>query len=106
MLVNKLNLTSNEDDYFTEDDFESSPEPFQNKISPQEEIILPFSLPEINFLRASDQGDNYVSKIVTADLEAIIDPNGNNYVYMAAWYNGSQHPYNPINKKRFSINQK
>src|SRR6266542_1373093 len=41
MLANKLNLTSNEDEYFTEDDF-----------------------------------------------EALILPNGKNYVYMAAWYSG------------------
>lgn len=26
---------------------------------------------------------------MTADFEAIIEPNGNNYIYMAAWYNGS-----------------
>jgi hypothetical protein len=31
--------------------------------------------------------DSYGNLIVTADLEAIITPEGHNIVYMAAWYN-------------------
>lgn len=54
-------------------------------------------------LRPADQGEGYGMDICTADLEAIIEPNGNNYVYMAAWYNGEANPH-PINKRIFSIN--
>lgn len=42
-------------------------------------------LPEIN-------SKEFNSQIVTADLEALINPkNGSNIVYMAAWYNGETH---------------
>lgn len=33
------------------------------------------------------EGGQFKELICTADLEAIIEPNGNNFVYMAAWYN-------------------
>lgn len=58
-----------------------------SKIPPQE---LPLSLPEITILNPADQNINFGGGICTADLEALILPDGTNYVYMAAWYNGIQ----------------
>lgn len=57
-------------------------------------------------LKLADQNEHYDEKIVTADLEAIINPTtGSNCVYMAAWYNGSLvHKNKPINQRTFSIN--
>jgi hypothetical protein len=53
-------------------------------------ITLPFSVPEILPLKPVTENTNYEEHIVTADLEAIITPEGFNHVYMAAWYNGTQ----------------
>ncbi len=54
--------------------------------------------PTIKALDPYDIEINLNNSIVTADLEAIIDPSGNNIVYMAAWYNG-------IDSKVFDITQ-
>lgn len=42
---------------------------------------------EINESKPIKARLNFKELICTADLEAIITPEGNNYVYMAAWYN-------------------
>lgn len=52
---------------------------------------LPINLPEIEALAPETNKIDFKSKIVTADLEAIITPEGHNIIYMAAWYNGSKH---------------
>src|SRR6266536_1306222 len=49
-----------------------------------------FLNPEIKPLNKAVPLDTYNNQIVTADLEAIITPNGYNHVYMAAWYNGNK----------------
>lgn len=51
---------------------------------------MPFSLPEILPIKPITENTNYEEHIVTADLEAIITPEGFNHVYMAAWYNVTQ----------------
>lgn len=53
-------------------------------------ITLPFSVTERLPLKPKTDNTNYEEQIVTADLEAIITPEGFNQVYMAAWYNGNQ----------------
>jgi hypothetical protein len=53
-------------------------------------------------LESKTPQESYGQNIVTADLEAIIDPNGNNKVYMAAWYNGSH--YNIFDIKDYGYN--
>ena len=62
------------------------------------------SLPEIKSLRKVDTSKlNLRNKIVTADLEAIVDPNtGNQLIYMAAWYNGSIHKILDISQFEYS----
>ncbi len=65
-----------------------SPSPSSNNIP---KSSPPISLPEIGILRPVSDNQSFNSKIVTADLEAVIDPNGQNIVYMAAWYNGTDH---------------
>lgn len=85
MIANKLNLTSNEEVYFTEDDFKYPLEPFQNKNTPS-----PLSLSEIVPIKESVPLGSYNDMIVTADLEALITPEGLNIVYMASWYNGNE----------------
>ncbi len=49
----------------------------------------PTSFREITSLTPDTPLDSYLDQIVTADLEALITPEGHNKVYMAAWYNGS-----------------
>jgi hypothetical protein len=46
-----------------------------------------YTLPEITPAEPFN-GELDLNKIVTADLESIITPEGLNSVYMAAWYNG------------------
>nr|AHJ10972.1 plasmid related DNA polymerase [Rhizophagus sp. DAOM 213198] len=49
----------------------------------------PQYLPEIKALAPYEKSMDFKSRIVTADLEAMIDPvTGRNIVYMAAWFNG------------------
>jgi hypothetical protein len=64
----------------------------------------PLSLPEISILRPVSENKNFNSKVVTADLEAIIDPNGQNIVYMAAWYNGIDHNILDISQWGYNTN--
>jgi hypothetical protein len=45
--------------------------------------------PEINSAKEY-KGKLNTDNIVTADLEAIIMPDGSNQIYMAAWYNGKK----------------
>jgi hypothetical protein len=48
----------------------------------------------------------FKKKIVTADLEAIIEPNtGNNIVYMASWYNDSSHRILDISQYGYDTNK-
>ncbi len=54
--------------------------------------------PEIEHLMESKGKIDFNNKIVAADLEAIINPDGTNKVYMAAWYNGE-------NERIFDITQ-
>jgi hypothetical protein len=63
-------------------------------------ITLPNSLPEIMPLKPISVTPDFKRRIVTADLEAIITPEGFNHVYMAAWYNGTQ--YSILNLTQFS----
>jgi hypothetical protein len=51
----------------------------------------PFSFPEITSLAPVKPNKPFIDQIVTADLEAVIDSNGNNLIYMAAWYNGTSY---------------
>lgn len=45
---------------------------------------------------------DFKSKVVAADLEALILPDGTNKVYMASWYNGQIH--NTFDIKQFNYN--
>ncbi len=74
----------NDDVYFTENNFLST----SQKSSLDEIPGDGSNLPEIMPLHPADQRESYARNICTADLEAIIEPNGHNYVYMAAWYSG------------------
>nr|AFN06091.1 hypothetical protein [Glomus sp. DAOM 229456] len=78
--------SDNDDVYFTADDFLSTPLKTPLDDIPKDSTHLPEIMP----LRPADQGEGYGMDICTADLEAIIEPYENNYVYMAAWYNGSK----------------
>nr|YP_008474718.1 truncated DNA polymerase [Glomus cerebriforme]AGJ98100.1 truncated DNA polymerase [Glomus cerebriforme] len=55
-------------------------------VTPQPpEKALPEITPSVPY-----ESDLDLSKIVTADLESLILPDGSNKVYMAAWYNGKE----------------
>jgi uncharacterized protein YoxC len=60
-------------------------------------------LPEIVSLKKVTKNPSFKDCIVTADLEAIITPEGNNEVYMAAWYNGTK--YNIMDISQWSYNK-
>jgi hypothetical protein len=47
------------------------------------------AMPEIKAINPVTKQD-YKEQVVTADLESLILPEGHNYVYMAAWYNGTR----------------
>jgi hypothetical protein len=47
-------------------------------------------IPEIEVLPPEKKEQDPMDKIVTADLEALILPDGTNQVYMASWYNGEK----------------
>jgi hypothetical protein len=51
----------------------------------------PINLKEIETLQPLYENKPFESQIVTADLEAIITSEGKNRIYMAAWYNGTNH---------------
>ena len=58
----------------------SETSPSSTKNSPQ--------LPEITALK-TQEAPPFGESIVTADLESLITPEGQNIVYMASWYNGN-----------------
>jgi TolA-binding protein len=62
-------------------------------------------LREISALMPFDKPINFENRIVTADLEALINPQGFNLVYMAAWYNGIQHRILDISQFNFDTNR-
>jgi hypothetical protein len=47
------------------------------------------AMQEITALAPVKEQKDINNKVVAADLEALILPNGNNHVYMASWYNGT-----------------
>jgi hypothetical protein len=60
----------------------------------------PLNLPEITTLQESNKSINFNKRIVTADLESMIEPTtGENLVYMASWYNGET--YNTFDVSQF-----
>lgn len=60
----------------------------------------PLNLPEITTLQESKKSINFNKRIVTADLESMIEPTtGENLVYMASWYNGET--YNTFDVSQF-----
>jgi len=58
--------------------------------TPSSNALPAIAIREIEALKPIDTKDvgNFKNKIVAADLEALILPDGTNYVYMAAWFNG------------------
>lgn len=73
----------------------SSPAPAASSDSPSSSssaapaVSPKFSPPEITPLEPY-KGKLDLTKIVTADLESLINQNGSKLVYMAAWYNGKE----------------
>jgi hypothetical protein len=59
-------------------------------------------MPEIEVIPTHSKDLDFKTKIVTADLEALIPPNGKNHVYMAAWYNGSKQNVFDITKWNYN----
>lgn len=69
---------------------------FNPFIPPQKETkedpLTPmFAMEEITALVPVKEQKEFKKKIVAADLEALILPDGINKVYMASWYNGERH---------------
>jgi len=100
----KTTLIDNSSQNYPQKDYELSSLTITNQITLNDIPGNTSHLPEIMSLQPVNQGKTYGKDICTADLESIIEPNGRNHVYMAAWYNGEANPYNPINKRIFSIN--
>nr|YP_009228180.1 plasmid related DNA polymerase [Rhizophagus fasciculatus]AJK91311.1 plasmid related DNA polymerase [Rhizophagus fasciculatus] len=60
---------------------------------------------EITTLEKVEKHKDFKKQIVTADLEATIDPNtGKNLIYMAAWYNESRHSIFNISNYGYDTN--
>jgi hypothetical protein len=60
---------------------------------------------EITTLEKVEKHKDFKKQIVTADLEATIDPNtGKNLIYMAAWYNESRHSIFNISDYEYNTN--
>nr|YP_009228201.1 plasmid related DNA polymerase [Rhizophagus fasciculatus]AJK91332.1 plasmid related DNA polymerase [Rhizophagus fasciculatus] len=59
-------------------------------------------MPEIEVIPTNTKDLDFKTKIVTADLEALIPPNGKNHVYMAAWYNGTKQNVLDITKWNYN----
>lgn len=83
---------------------ENKQEEERSKTKDQPRIKGILYYPEITSLNPNSKALDFREGIVTADLEALILPNGQNFIYMAAWYNGettrifniSDYGYNPI----------
>jgi hypothetical protein len=61
----------------------------KNSPSASPEASVQTKLPEITKLEPSIKSIDFKGGFVTADLESVITPNGENKVFMAAWYNGT-----------------
>jgi hypothetical protein len=97
MIANIPLSDSNEDVWFTEDDYETR-KTVQATIQQEPNKILELGPPsQVHFLHIDpvlpyDQSigeEGFLQGFCTADLEAIILPNGSNFVYMAAWHNNT-----------------
>jgi len=56
--------------------------------NPSKSSPTAFSLEEITILKEDNANRKFQDLIVTADLESLVNKEGRNSVYMAAWYNG------------------